>query len=143
MSQYCNRTACKNLVTRPGLEPMAFGLSCQHSNRLSYRATMQDKCIDELERTTSLIDKANSTILIGGDLDLGDINWNTNTVNPGATHAEECSKLLDLSESQGFTKFINEHARITETCSNCLDLMFHRGSVMSCPLRSTVLKRVQ
>ena len=90
-----------------------------------YRPDKDFKCFDELERTTSLIDKANSTILIGGDLNLGDINWDSNTVNPGATHAEESNKLLDMSESFGLTQFIHEPTRITDTSSNCLDLMFH------------------
>ena len=87
----------------------------------AYRPGRDFTCIDEHERTASLVDKANTTIVIGGDLNLGDINWNSNTVNPGATHVEDSSKLLDLSESLGLTQFINEPTRITETRSKFLE----------------------
>ncbi|XP_045210521.2 uncharacterized protein LOC123561924 [Mercenaria mercenaria] len=90
----------------------------------AYRPDRDFNCIDEISRTTSLIDNSNNTIVVGGDLNLGDVNWQSLTVNAGATHAEESVKLLELADSYGFQQLIHVPTRITDKTRNILDLLF-------------------
>jgi len=90
----------------------------------AYRPDKDTDCIDELCRTISLVDCSNSSIVLGGDFNLGDINWQTNSVMPGASRAIESQKLLDLSVSFSLTQLVNEDTRLTDTTSSCLDLIF-------------------
>jgi len=90
----------------------------------AYRPDRDSSCIDEIHRTASLIDKSSNIIVIGGDLNLGDINWNSLTVDIGATRAEESNKLLELADSFSLQQLIHEPTRITDTTQNILDLLF-------------------
>ncbi|XP_053395970.1 uncharacterized protein LOC128556094 [Mercenaria mercenaria] len=90
----------------------------------AYRPDKDLSCIDEINRTTLLIDSSNNTIIVGGDFNLGNVNWQSLTVDTGATHADESNKLLDLADSFGFQQLIHEPTRTTDTTQNTLDLLF-------------------
>jgi hypothetical protein len=94
----------------------------------AYRPDKDFSCIDELERTLSIIDIDNNTVVMGGDLNLPDIDWKSHNVKPGAKHLDENNKLLSCIDKFGLAQLINEPTRITDTTRNCLDLLFVSNS---------------
>lgn len=68
----------------------------------------------------SIIDIDNSTLVMGGDLNLDNIDWKTHHVKSGAKHIlDENNKLISCTDIFGLTRLINEPIGITVTNRNC------------------------
>ena len=61
---------------------------------------------------------------IGGDFNLGDIDWTTESVKQYANKPGTCHELLRISKDNFLDQVVFEPTRITEDTSNILDLFF-------------------
>ena len=52
---------------------------------------------------------------IGGDFNLGDINWEKETVNEYATNGTQCNQLLTITKDTFLDQVVQEPTRVTET----------------------------
>jgi len=53
-------------------------------------------------------------IWVGGDFNLGDIDWVNNSVNPSATRGPLCQQLLDIANDRFIEQQVCDPTRITE-----------------------------
>ena len=65
---------------------------------------------------------------IGGDFNLGDINWEAESVKPSANKSGLCNQLLTLAKDNYLEQMVIEPTRITEDTENVLDLFFSNNS---------------
>ena len=68
---------------------------------------------------------------IGGDFNLGDINWEKETVNEYATNGTQCNQLLTITKDTFLDQVVQEPTRVTETTANVLDLFFTNNSTLT------------
>ena len=61
---------------------------------------------------------------IGGDFNLGDIDWTTESVKQYANKSGLCHQLLQISKDHFLDQMVLEPTRITEDTANILDLFF-------------------
>jgi exonuclease III len=81
--------------------------------------------LDKLYSFITRIPTANGAHLwIGGDFNLGDINWEKETVNEYATNGTQCNQLLTITKDTFLDQVVQEPTRVTETTANVLDLFF-------------------
>ena len=76
----------------------------------------------------------NATLLLSGDFNLPDIDWETNTLKENPTHQRESRLLLEMSSELGLKQFVDFPTR----GSNILDLIlankeFSVSDLLSCP----------
>jgi hypothetical protein len=67
---------------------------------------------------------------LGGDFNLGDIDWETENLKPQPKDARECRQLLDITRDSYLDQIVMEPTRITETCENTLDLFFTNNKTL-------------
>ena len=60
--------------------------------------------------------------MIGGDFNLGDIDWNTESIKPHASSPASCKQLLTLAKDNFLDQMVTHPTRITEDNENILDL---------------------
>ena len=65
---------------------------------------------------------------IGGDFNLGDINWETESVKQYANKSGLCNQLLTIAKDNYLEQMVIEPTRITEDTENVLDLFFSNNS---------------
>ena len=61
---------------------------------------------------------------IGGDFNLADIDWESESTKPYPTNSAQCQELLTIAKNNYLDQVVTEPTRVTETCSNILDLFF-------------------
>ena len=72
--------------------------------------------LDKLYSFITRIPTANGAHLwIGGDFNLGDINWEKETVNEYATNGTQCNQLLTITKDTFLDQVVQEPTRVTET----------------------------
>jgi len=49
--------------------------------------------------------------MLGGDFNLGDIEWDSETVDPKSTHKSACDKLIHLLRDHQLSQLLREHTR--------------------------------
>ena len=69
-------------------------------------------------------------IWLGGDFNLGDINWEDESIKQHAAKPGLSQQLLDTSKDHFLTQVVMEPTRITETCENTLDLFFTNNNTL-------------
>ena len=79
--------------------------------------------LDQLNTCLSRIPVGAHTWL-GGDFNLGDIDWETETVKPNRHKSGLCHQLLKISKDHFLDQLVLEPTRITEDTGNTLDLFF-------------------
>ena len=62
----------------------------------------------------------NKHVILGGDFNLPNIDWNTKTVNPGGKNKQFCDSVLDLMDDYSLEQVVQEPTR----GKNILDLCF-------------------
>jgi hypothetical protein len=88
--------------------------------------------LDKLYSFITRIPTANGAHLwIGGDFNLGDINWEKETVNEYATNGTQCNQLLTITKDTFLDQVVQEPTRVTETTANVLDLFFTNNSTLT------------
>ena len=88
--------------------------------------------LDKLYSFITRIPTANGAHLwIGGDFNLGDINWEKETVNEYATNGTQCNQLLTITKDTFLDQVVQEPTRVTETTANVLDLFFTKNSTLT------------
>ena len=75
-----------------------------------------------LEDCVSKLDHKDCHIWIGGDLNLGDIDWNTTSPTPTCHNPRISNQLLDLAHDLGLSQIVDKPTCITETTESILDL---------------------
>ena len=65
---------------------------------------------------------------IGGDFNLGDIDWETESIKPYASKSGLCKQLLTVAKDNFLEQMVSEPTRITEDTENVLDLSFSNNS---------------
>ena len=79
--------------------------------------------LDQLNTCLSRIPVGAHTWL-GGNFNLGDIDWETETVKPNPYKSGLCHQLLQISKDHFLDQLVLEPTRITEDIGNTLDLFF-------------------
>ena len=79
--------------------------------------------LDQLQSCLSKIPTGAHT-WIGGDFNLGDIDWTTDSVKQYANKPGLCHQLLRISKDNFLDQLVLEPTRITEDTANILDLFF-------------------
>ncbi|CAG2239304.1 unnamed protein product [Mytilus edulis] len=67
-------------------------------------------------------------VWLGCDFNLGDINWEDESVKQYAAKSGPSHQLLNISKDHFLNQVVVEPTRITETCENILDLFFTNNS---------------
>ncbi|VDI22092.1 Hypothetical predicted protein [Mytilus galloprovincialis] len=67
-------------------------------------------------------------VWLGGDFNLGDINWEDECVKQCAAKSGPSHHLLNISKDHFLNQVVVEPTRITDTCENILDLFFTNNS---------------
>ncbi|WAR21546.1 LOW QUALITY PROTEIN: hypothetical protein MAR_015520, partial [Mya arenaria] len=80
-------------------------------------------CIEDISRTVYTINNSNNTIVVGGDFNLGDMDWKSLRVNSGATHSKERYKLLELAENLGFKHLVDNTKIIPGFSDHCIPFL--------------------
>lgn len=70
--------------------------------------------------------KRYSHIIMGGDFNLPNINWNLLCAHPSSRHSD---LLLDIAFSYNFKQVVDMPTRVTAATSSCLDLVFISDTV--------------
>jgi len=63
-----------------------------------------------------------SQIWVGGDFNLGDIDWQSSSVQTNSSQTRIASQLIELVDNHAMTQIVDKPTRTTETSSNILDL---------------------
>ena len=96
-----------------------FFLSCYDSH--------SDGCevIDGLNQTLTKIFKKHpkATVVIGGDFNLKEINWNTYSHIPSTPNAKLCNEFINVLSKFSLEQLVREPTRFTATTANILDLL--------------------
>ncbi|XP_072037401.1 uncharacterized protein [Amphiura filiformis] len=81
--------------------------------------------LSEFEKSLdSLAEKSNTkNMLIGGDFNLGDIDWDSHSVPKYANHSNLCHKLLAISNDHNLSQMVTEPTHRTDDTENILDLI--------------------
>jgi hypothetical protein len=79
-----------------------------------------DKYLDELRSSLSRICSKSHHTWLGGDFNLPDIIWDTESIKPSGRRPRLCQQLLDISNDHGLTQVQEQNTRE----SNNLDLLF-------------------
>ena len=89
-----------------------------------YRPPNGANGLDELNLSISKIFKNNVSpnIWLGGDFNLGDINWSCNNIHKYATNGPLCEQLLGMTTEYNLTQMISEPTHHTEDSDSLLDL---------------------
>ena len=69
-------------------------------------------------------------IWLGGDFNLGDIDWENDGVKPYASKSGLCHQLLYISNDNYLDQLVIEPTRITEDTKNTLDLFFSNNQTL-------------
>ena len=78
--------------------------------------------LDKLYSFITRMPTANGAHLwIGGDFNLGDINWEKETINEYATNGTQSNQLLTITKDTFLDQVVQEPTRLTETTANVLD----------------------
>ena len=78
--------------------------------------------IKALTDVVAQIDTSVNHVWIAGDFNLGDIDWETSSVNTSTPHSTIAEQLLDLANDHGLTQMVDKPTRTTATTSNILDI---------------------
>jgi hypothetical protein len=97
-----------------------------------YRSQLatEEEYMGALNTALERISTSNSHIWLGGDFNLGDIDWPNASVKPYATHARQCHQLLTISQDHHLHQMVNEPTRITEDGASTLDLFLTNNSTL-------------
>lgn len=80
-----------------------------------------DSVITHLQDTLARYHANNNKIILAGDFNMPDINWNAMSCSSGSL----CSRLLfDICLACNLTQVVTEPTRVTDSSSNVLDLVF-------------------
>ena len=80
--------------------------------------------LDELDLSISgiLENNASPNIWLGGDFNLGDINWNSNCISKYATKGALCEQLLNITTEYNLSQMISKPTHHTDDSESLLDL---------------------
>ncbi|CAC5407576.1 unnamed protein product [Mytilus coruscus] len=78
------------------------------------------KCVEELEKSHNMTIARNTNIMLTGDFNCPDINWETSTVNSNANDKEIQNKIMELTATFQLTQIYELPTRE----NNLLDLVF-------------------
>ena len=67
---------------------------------------------------------------LGGNFNLGDIDWKNECTTTYPTHGAQCRQLLTASKDAFLTQMVTEPTRITESSSSILDLFFTNNDTL-------------
>ena len=80
-------------------------------------------CLEELRNNLQQIPN-NAHIWLGGDFNLGDIDWSLETTRPSALNSTQCNQLISIANDYHLEQVVRSPTRITEYTSSILDLFF-------------------
>jgi hypothetical protein len=82
-----------------------------------------DEALLELDRSLQYLKSKypNANIYLGGDFNLGDIDWQEQSVNQGPNSRSQCEKIIDLVNDYGLNQMVEEP---TYRHTSILDLFF-------------------
>ncbi|XP_062578472.1 uncharacterized protein LOC134240394 [Saccostrea cucullata] len=63
-------------------------------------------------------------IWLGGDFNLPDMDWSTDSPQPSGSNITLCNQLITIASDFSLNQMVHEPTRTTETTSNILDLFF-------------------
>ncbi|CAC5407466.1 unnamed protein product [Mytilus coruscus] len=89
------------------------------------------KCVEELEKSLNMTIARNTNIMLTGDFNCPDINWETSTVNSNANDKEIQNKIMKLTATFQLTQI---HELPTRE-NNLLDLVFTTNPSKNAPCR--------
>ena len=73
-----------------------------------YRPNISDNtALPELQSSLSRIPQ-NHLVVLGGDFNLPDIDWNMGSVKPGSRYTGHHEKLLEIIDDTGLTQHVND-----------------------------------
>jgi len=124
-----NSLNCHRLSTNYDTEAVACQLTLANHQTLIVCAFYRPPN-RQLESVTNLCDffrsiidqHSDSPIWIAGDLNLPNINWNTNHISSSAYPSNLCDTVIDFVEEDGFTQTVNFATR----GNNILDIFFYK-----------------
>ena len=70
----------------------------------------------------------NSQVLLGGDFNLGGIEWHNYSIKGKAQNTKQCKQLLDVCQDNCLELVVNEETHFTEKSKSILDLFFTSNS---------------
>ena len=124
----------------------------------SQRSTQQ---LDELEKSLNYIsnltkNNPNSTLFLGGDFNLGDINWDDLTIYTNSPVKGVCEKLLDIlhnfhleqhqredtRENRLLDLFCSNKPSLVKSCNAIPGLSDHEVIIADCLIKAKICKKV-
>ena len=82
-----------------------------------------------LEKSINRIRQSeNSHLWLGGDFNLGGINWDTYSTSPKSQNTKQCKQLLDICQDNYLEQVVTKPTHITATTQSTLDLFFTSNS---------------
>ena len=89
----------------------------------------EDECLIHLEKSIHRIRQSeNSHLWLGGDFNLGGIDWDTYSTKPKAQNTKQCKQLLDICQDNYIEQVVTSPTHITTTSQSTLDLFFTSNS---------------
>jgi hypothetical protein len=72
----------------------------------------------------ALSNSHNSHIWLGGDFNLGGINWENGSIRSKASNTKQCKQPLDISHDHALEQMVIKLTYITESSQSTLDYFF-------------------
>ena len=74
-----------------------------------------DACLMHLEKSIERIrQNNNSQVWLGGDFNLGGIEWHNHSIKSKAQNTKQCKQLLDICQDNCLEQVVNEETHFTE-----------------------------
>ena len=70
----------------------------------------------------------NSQVWLGGDFNLGGIEWHNYSFKSKAQNTKQCKQLLDICQDNCLEQVVNEETHFTEKSKSIIDLFFTSNS---------------
>ena len=88
-----------------------------------------DECLMHLEKNIQRIrQNNNSQVWLGGDFNLGGIEWHNYSIKSKALNTKQCKQLLDICQDNCLEQVVNEETHFTEKSKSIFDLFFTSNS---------------
>ena len=81
-----------------------------------------ESVIQKLDKSIYMVKQShNSHIWLGGDFNLGGVNWENGSIKPKASNTKQCKQLLDISHDHALEQMVIKPTYITESSQLTLD----------------------
>ncbi|KAK3085493.1 hypothetical protein FSP39_004174 [Pinctada imbricata] len=88
-----------------------------------------DECLIQLDRTIQSIRQSeNANIWLGGDFNLGGIDWDNYALKSKSQNTRQCKQLIDQCQDNYLEQVVQQPTHMTNTSQTILDLFFTNNS---------------